>query len=195
MRTFRRICVYCGSKPGDDPLFVDAARKVGRALAEHGIGVVFGGGRVGLMGALADAALAAGGDVFGVIPHKLQEAEIAHGRLTELFVVDSMHARKMVMAQLADGFIALPGGFGTLDELFEITTWNQLGYHHKPVGLLNVGGFFDLLLRFLDHAAQRGFVRPDHRAILHAAPDLSELLGVMAQAAFPAPGRPEGPPP
>lgn len=195
MRTFRRICIYCGSAPGDDPLFAETARQVGTYLAQHGIGVVYGGGRIGLMGQVATAALAAGGEVFGVIPHKLQQAEVAHGGLTELFVVDSMHARKMIMAQLSDAFIALPGGFGTLDELFEITTWNQLGYHEKPVGILNVAGYFDLLLRFIDHAAGRGFVRPGHRAILKSGSTLPDLLAVMAAHERSSEPRPDGPPP
>ncbi|MCA9638069.1 MAG: TIGR00730 family Rossman fold protein [Myxococcales bacterium] len=185
MRSFRRICIYCGSASGDDPIFGETARAVGAALAGQGIGVVYGGGRIGLMGLVADAALDAGGEVYGVIPHKLQELEVAHGRLTELFVVDSMHARKMVMAQLADAFIALPGGFGTLDELFEVTTWTQLGYHQKPVGILNVAGYFDHLLRFVDHAASRGFIRGPHRGILHAADSIDELLAAMASATIP----------
>ena len=191
MRSFRRLCVYCGSAPGDDPLFTEAARRVGTYLAEQGIGVVYGGGRIGLMGQVADAALAAGGEVYGVIPEKLQERELAHGKLTELFVVDSMHARRMVMAQLADAFLALPGGFGTLDELFEVITWTQLGYLAKPVGLLNVAGYYDQLLRFLDHAGDRGFVRPQHRPILQSADAVEELLAAMASAKLPeaAPGR------
>lgn len=191
MRSFRRLCVYCGSASGDDPLFTEAARRVGTYLADQGIGVVYGGGRIGLMGQVADAALAAGGEVYGVIPEKLQERELAHGKLTELFVVDSMHARKMVMAQLADAFLALPGGFGTLDELFEVITWTQLGYLAKPVGLLNVAGYYDPLLRFLDHAGDRGFIRPHHRPILQSADTIEELLAAMATAELPdaAPGR------
>lgn len=185
MRSFRRICVYCGSNPGDDPLYGEAARHVGTYLAEHGIGVVYGGGRIGLMGIVADAALAAGGEVYGVIPHKLQELEVAHPGLTELFVVDSMHARKMVMAQLADAFIALPGGFGTLDELFEVTTWTQLGYHNKPVGLLNVCSYFDLLLRFLDQARDVGFIRGGHRGIMIAAATIDDLVQALGQAVMP----------
>ncbi|MEZ4454531.1 MAG: TIGR00730 family Rossman fold protein [Nannocystaceae bacterium] len=185
MRTFRRICVYCGSNPGDDPLYAEAARNVGTFLATQGIGVVYGGGRIGLMGVVAESALAAGGEVYGVIPHKLQELEVAHPGLTELFVVDSMHARKMVMAQLADAFIALPGGFGTLDELFEVTTWTQLGYHQKPVGLLNVRSYYDLLLRFLDQAREIGFIRAPHREIMISAPTIEDLLPALREATIP----------
>jgi hypothetical protein len=185
VRTFRRICIYCGSSSGNDPIYTEAAKHVGTYLAEQGIGVVYGGGRIGLMGTVADSALAAGGEVYGVIPHKLQELEVAHGKLTELFVVDSMHARRMVMAQLSDAFIALPGGFGTLDELFEVTTWTQLGYHLKPVGIVNVAGYFDGLLRYLDHAKASGFIRPPHRGILQAAPTIEDLLPALADADLP----------
>ncbi len=185
MRSFRRICIYCGSHSGDEPTYTSAAKHVGTYLAEQGIGVVYGGGRIGLMGTVADAALAAGGEVYGVIPHKLQELEVAHGKLTELFVVDSMHARKMVMAQLSDAFIALPGGFGTLDELFEVTTWTQLGYHLKPVGLVNVAGYFDGLLRYLDQAKASGFIRAPHREILQAADTIEDLLPALATAELP----------
>ena len=184
-RTFRRICIYCGSAPGRDPRFVEVARAVGDGLARRGIGIVYGGGKVGLMGAVADAALAAGGQVFGVIPQKLRDVEVGHDGLTELFVVDSMHARKMMMAQLSDAFIALPGGFGTLEELFEATTWSQLGYHSKPVGLLNAAGYFDHLLAFLDHGAEQGFIRPQHRPLLQSAPDLEGLLDALARAEIP----------
>ncbi len=184
-RTFRRICIYCGSAPGRDPRFVEVARAVGDGLARRGIGIVYGGGKVGLMGAVADAALAAGGQVFGVIPQKLRDVEVGHDGLTELFVVDSMHARKMMMAQLSDAFIALPGGFGTLEELFEATTWSQLGYHSKPVGLLNAAGYYDHLLAFLDHGADQGFIRPLHRPLLQSAPDLEGLLDALARAEIP----------
>jgi len=185
VRSFRRICIYCGSSSGNDPLYTTAARDIGTYLAHQGIGVVYGGGRIGLMGTIADAALEAGGEVFGVIPHKLQELEVAHGKLTELFVVDSMHARKMVMAQLSDAFVALPGGFGTLDELFEVTTWTQLGYHAKPVGIVNIAGYFDPLLRYLDHARDAGFIRAPHRGILQAAPTIEDLLPLLANATIP----------
>ena len=153
MRQFKRICVYCGSSGGNDPGYEEAARGVGAFLASKGIGVVYGGARVGLMGAVADGALSAGGSVIGVIPQKLQSREVAHQGLTELFVVDSMHARKTMMAYMSDGFIALPGGWGTLEEIFEVTTWSQLNYHMKPVGLLNVRGYYDKLIEFINHAA------------------------------------------
>ena len=193
-RSFRRICVFCGSASGDDPRFADAARLLGRELARRHIGLVYGGGRVGLMGQLADAALAAGGEVFGVIPQKLCDLEVGHTGLTELFVVDSMHARKMLMAQLADAFIALPGGFGTLDELFEVVTWGQLGYHHKPVGLLDVAGYFAPLLAFIDHATATGFIRPSYRPILQHAPDLDTLLERLAHVELPRYVAPPPPP-
>lgn len=189
MGRFKRIAIYCGSSAGNDPAYEEEARSVGRSLAERGIGVVFGGGRVGLMGAVADGALGAGGEVFGVIPEKLRTKELAHTGLTELFVVDSMHARKTIMAQLSDAFIALPGGFGTLEELFEVTTWAQLNYHKKPVGLLNVRGFYDRLLAFLDHAVEEGFLRPVHRPILQSAPALDELLDRLEKAEIPDLGR------
>lgn len=184
-RKFRRICIYCGSSTGHDPRHLAVARAVGRHLAGQGIGVVYGGGKIGLMGALADAALEAGGQVFGVIPQRLSDIEVGHNGLTELFVVDSMHARKMMMAQLSDAFIAMPGGFGTLEELFETVTWLQLSYHRKPVGLLNTGGYYDHLLAFLDQATGAGFVRPQHRALLPAADDITELLAVMATIELP----------
>lgn len=159
MRTFRRICIYCGSATGDDPLFAETARQVGTYLAQHGIGVVYGGGRIGLMGQVATAALAAGGEVFGVIPHKLQQAEVAHGGLTELFVVDSMHARKMIMAQLSDAFIALPGGFGTLDELFETMTLIQTGKSRARPILLFGREFWEKLISF-PHLVETGMISP-----------------------------------
>ncbi len=139
----RRVCVFCGSQTGDHPIYADAARQMGKLLAQRHLGLVYGGGNVGLMGVLADAALQAGGEVIGVIPGGLAERELAHAGLTELHVVPSMHARKVLMAEKADVFVALPGGYGTADELFEILTWRQLGLHAKPIGLLNVAGFFD----------------------------------------------------
>jgi len=184
MRTFRRICVYCGSSSGG-PQYVAAAEALGTFLAQRGIGVVYGGGRIGLMGVLADAALAAGGQVYGVIPEKLRALEVGHEGLTELFVTDSMHARKLVMAQLSDAFIAMPGGYGTLEELFEVTTWTQLNYQEKPVGLLNVGGFFDPLLAYLGHAADEGFIRPIHRDLIAHAADPATLLERLANAEIP----------
>lgn len=188
MRTFRRICVYCGSSPGR-PVYAEAARSLGTYLADQGIGLVYGGGRVGLMGILADAALAAGGEVYGVIPDKLRELELGHEGLTELFVTDSMHARKLIMAQLADAFVAMPGGYGTLEELFEVTTWTQLEYHSKPVGLLNVEGFFDPLLAYVAHAANEGFIRPLHRELIQAAPEPADLLGRLATVELPSLGK------
>lgn len=172
----RRLAVYCGSSPGIDPLFGEVAAQVGRALAERGIGIVYGGGRLGLMGIVADAALAGGGEVIGVIPDVLRDAEVAHHGCTELHIVANMHQRKAMMTDLADGFIALPGGIGTMDELFEALSWAQLGYHAKPCGLLNVGGFYDHLDAFMDKMVSTGFVRPEHRASLIEADNIGEIL-------------------
>ncbi|MBK7828500.1 TIGR00730 family Rossman fold protein [Nannocystis sp.] len=184
-RVFHRICVFCGSAHGNDPIYTAAARALGRELAERGIEIVYGGGRVGLMGELADAALAAGGRVLGVIPQRLRDLEVAHSGLHELFVVDTMHARKAMMAHLSDAFIALPGGFGTLEELFEVVTWCQIGYHQKPVGILDVAGYYAPLLRFLDHAEASGFIRDIYRPILQHADDLEALLAQLAAVALP----------
>jgi uncharacterized protein (TIGR00730 family) len=173
------VCVYCGSSPGSDPAYAAAARAVGRLLAESGRTLVYGGGHVGLMGTVADAALAAGGRVIGVIPRALEEKELAHDGLTELRVVGSMHERKAIMAALADAFLALPGGLGTLEELFETWTWSQLGLHAKPCGLLNVAGFFDPLLAFVDHMVEERFVGSDHRAMLFVGTDPGSLLHRM----------------
>lgn len=162
MSRFRRLCVYCGSSTGEDPAYRAAAFELGGYLAQCGIGLVYGGGHVGLMGAVADGALATGGEVIGVIPKSLMEKELGHGSVTELRVVGSMHERKQLMVDLSDGFIALPGGFGTLDELFETLTWLQLSFHDKPVGVLNVGGFFDGLLAFVQHMSYQGFLKPEH---------------------------------
>jgi uncharacterized protein (TIGR00730 family) len=161
-----RVCVFAGSNAGRHQAYAQEAAALGRLLASRGIGVVFGGGKVGLMGILADAAMAAGGEVIGVIPSALVSKEIAHDRLTELRVVQSMHERKAMMAELSDAFIALPGGWGTLEELFEVITWAQLGLHRKPCGLLNAGGYFDPLLTFLTHAVAEGFVREQHAGFL-----------------------------
>lgn len=160
------ICVFCGSSPGRRPEYAAAARALGALLARRGITLVYGGGHVGLMGLLADAALTAGGRVIGVIPHSLEQRELAHLRLTELRVTGSMHERKALMADLADGFIALPGGIGTFEEFLEILTWAQLGIHAKPCGLLNVAGFYDPLVGLLDHAVAERFLRPEHRAMM-----------------------------
>jgi uncharacterized protein (TIGR00730 family) len=175
-----RICVFCGASPGNEPRYVAAARDVGEGLATRGIGLVYGGGRVGLMGAVADAALAAGGEVVGVIPRGLQLRELAHEGLTTLHVVGSMHERKARMAELAEGFVALPGGMGTLEELAEILTWAQLGLHARPCGLLDVAGYYDPLVAFLDRAVAEGFVRPDHRRLLVVAQDPDALLDAFA---------------
>lgn len=175
----RAVCVFCGSNPGGRPEYLAAAAGLGRLLAGRGITVVYGGARVGTMGALADAALAAGGQVTGVIPEQLVAAEVAHDGLTTLHVVSSMHERKALMAELSDAFIALPGGLGTLEEFAEVTTWAQLGLHAKPTGLLNVLGYYDLLLSFLDHAAAERFLRPEHRALVLAGPGPDGLLAAM----------------
>lgn len=193
-RVFRRICVFCGSSSGNDPVFVEAARDLGRSLAERGLELVYGGGRVGLMGQLADAALAAGGRVHGVIPQRLCDLEVAHQGLSELFVVDTMHARKAMMARLSDAFIALPGGFGTLEELFEVVTWAQIGYHQKPVGILDVAGYYAPLLQFIDHAQATGFVRDVYRPILQHADNLDDLLAQLATVVLPRFVAPPPPP-
>lgn len=179
-RVFRSVAVFCGSSDHARPSHFEAARAVGRGLAERGIRLIYGGGRVGLMGAIADAALAAGGQVVGVIPEKLQGLEVGHRGLTELHVVADMHSRKELMARLSEAFIALPGGFGTLDEIFEATTWTQLNYHLKPVGLLNVDGFYDALVAFLSRAAADGFIRPQHQDLLQVDARLEGLLDRLA---------------
>lgn len=170
------MCVFCGSSSGDRPVFLEAARHLGATLAQRGYGLVYGGARVGLMGAVADAVLQAGGDVVGVIPQALAAKEIAHDGLTELVVVDSMHQRKAEMAARADGFIALPGGMGTLEELFEVLTWAQLGIHRKPCGVLDVDGYYGALLGFLDAAVERGFLRSRHRQLLQVSTSAEALL-------------------
>ncbi|HKY81153.1 MAG TPA: TIGR00730 family Rossman fold protein [Sphingobium sp.] len=176
----RRLAVYCGSAMPDDARYAEAARHVGRSLAERGIGLVYGGGRLGLMGAVADAALAAGGEVIGVIPDALVGAEVAHRGCTELHVVQTMHQRKALFTDLSDGFVTLPGGVGTMDELWEAMSWAQLGYHAKPVGLLNVGGFYDQLIAFHQHMIDAGFIRPQHAGILIHADSIEVLLGRLA---------------
>ena len=181
----KTVCVYCGANPGADPAFLSAASMLGSLLALQRRGLVYGGGRVGLMGAIADAALGAGGRVVGIIPRDLMEREIGHSGLTELQVVDSMHQRKMLMADLADGFVALPGGIGTLEEFFEIWTWSQLGLVRKPLGVLNVAGFFDPLLVFLDQLVAQGFVSAESRAFLCVDDDAERLLERMATQPLP----------
>ncbi len=179
----KRICLFCGSSPRVRNGYLSLARDFGSTVAERGIELVYGGGRTGLMGAAADGALGAGGRVIGVIPYSLAEQEVAHGGLSELILVTSMHERKARMAELSDGFAALPGGLGTLDEWFEIWTWAQLGYHHKPIGLLNFEGFFDPLLGFLDHMVTEGFVRPEHRAMAVVEREVETLIDRLASAA------------
>jgi uncharacterized protein (TIGR00730 family) len=171
--------VFCGSSTGRDPAFAAAARELGAAIASQGRTLIYGGGRVGLMGLVADAALAGGAPAIGVIPEALAAREVAHLGLTELHVVPSMHARKALMADLADAFVALPGGFGTLDELFEIVTWAQLGLHARPIGLLDVGGYFDPLLAFADRAVAEAFVRPEHRRLLVVEKSVENLLEAL----------------
>jgi uncharacterized protein (TIGR00730 family) len=172
----QRICVFCGSRAGARAEYADRARGLGELLAREKIGLVYGGGHIGLMGAIADAVLAAGGEVIGVIPKSLVDRELAHLQLTELRVVSSMHARKAEMEKLSDAFVSLPGAFGTADEMFEILTWAQLGLHRKPIGLLNVAGFFDPLLAWLDHAVAEGFLKEKHRRLLIADAAAESLL-------------------
>ncbi|MBB5684670.1 TIGR00730 family Rossman fold protein [Sphingobium boeckii] len=176
----RRIAIYCGSATPADPVYMESARAIGRSLAERGIGLVYGGGRLGLMGAVADGALAAGGEVIGVIPVALRDAEVAHLGCTKLHIVETMHERKARFTDLSDGFIAIPGGVGTMDELWEAVSWAQLGYHAKPVGLLNVAGYYDHLIAFVETMAATGFVRPQHREILLVDDQLDGLLAKMA---------------
>jgi len=195
MRKMKRICVYCGSSPGSDPGHRAAAVNLGTLLATRGIGVVYGGGNIGLMGAVADAALSAGGEVIGVIPSALMDKELGHRGVTKLHVVASMHERKQLMADLSDGFITLPGGIGTLEELFETFTWLQLGFHDKPVGMLNVGGFYDHLLAFLHHATAQKFMRDSHLASLLVEGDAVALLPRMAEFRAPPPAKWEVHPP
>lgn len=181
-----RLCVYCGSNRGSDPAFVEAAVAMGQALAARGVGLVYGGGHVGMMGTLADAVLGAGGEVIGVITEQLVDAEVAHRGVTRLEVVADMHQRKARFEQLADGFVALPGGFGTLEELFEMLTWNQLGLVRKPVVLLDVAGFWGPLLAWVDHAVAAGFVRAEHGALAQRATTVDEAID-RALAPVPAP--------
>ena len=176
----KALAVYCGSATPADPVYIEAARHVGRTLAERGITVVYGGGRLGLMGAVADSALAAGGKVIGVIPEALVDAEVAHQGCTELRVVKNMHERKALFTDLSDGFVNLPGGVGTMDEMWEAVSWSQLGYHSKPVGILNVAGYYDHLIAFNAHMANVGFVRAAHKGILIVADGIEALLETMA---------------
>jgi len=180
--TLKRVCVYCGSSSGDDPAYAGAARELGALLAQRGLGLVYGGGRVGLMGTIADAVLAAGGNVIGVIPEMLVKMEVAHLGLADLRVVGSMHERKALMVELADAFIALPGGFGTLEEFSEVLTWAQLGLHRKPQGLLNIAGYYDPLLAFFDRAVAANFIRLAHRGLVISETDPARLLDLLAAA-------------
>lgn len=182
----KTVCVFCGSARGERGSYAEAARLLGQTLARRGLRVVFGGGQVGLMGVLADAMLQAGGEAVGVMPKALLEKEIGHQSLTELHVVSTMHERKALMADLSDGFIALPGGYGTFEELLEVLTWAQLSLHEKPCGLLNVEGFYDPLLSLFDHAVGQGFVRGDHRALALTAEDPERLLDLMQSHAPPS---------
>jgi hypothetical protein len=175
----KHICVFCGSYSGEDREYRAAAEAVGRGIVQRKMGLVYGGGHVGLMGMVADAAMAAGGPVVGVIPSALAQKELAHKGLTELIEVRTMHERKALMADRADAFLALPGGFGTMDELFEIITWAQLGFHRKPIALLNVKGFFDPLLAFIDHLAEEGFIKPEHRQVLLVGTRPDALLDTL----------------
>jgi len=175
----KRICVFCGSSSGSDRVYLETAAKVGEFLVANSIELVFGGGRVGLMGRIADTVMAKGGRAIGVIPAALDKKEIAHRGLTELHIVDSMHERKAMMAELSDGFIALPGGFGTFEEFCEIVTWAQLGIHQKPCALLNVNGFYDHMITMFDHSTRQGFIRDEHRGIVLVESDIESLFDLM----------------
>ncbi|MGH6629519.1 MAG: TIGR00730 family Rossman fold protein [Burkholderiales bacterium] len=181
----RSVCVFCGSNTGAGEAYAGAARKLARAIVGRRLRRVYGGGSIGLMGVLGEAALAAGGQVIGVTPRRLVEREVVHAGLTELRVVETMHERKALMAELSDGFIALPGGLGTLDELFEMLTWTQLGIHRKPCALLDVDGYFGKLAAFLDHAVEQRFVKAEHRSMLIAERDPEALLDRLASARLP----------
>ncbi|MCU0537871.1 MAG: TIGR00730 family Rossman fold protein [Hydrococcus sp. Prado102] len=176
----KRVCVFCGSSMGSRPAYKLAAQAMGEALARRGLGLVYGGGNVGLMGVVADAVLAAGGEAIGVIPDFLVAKEIAHSGLSKLHVVGSMHDRKALMAELSDGFIAMPGGYGTLEEFCEVLTWSQLGLHQKPHGLLNIEGYYDPFLRLFDHALAEQFLKQIHRSLVIEASDPNSLLDLLA---------------
>lgn len=182
----KRICVFCGSSIGANPEFEHAAREMGRVLVSRGIGLVYGGGNVGLMGVIADTVLDAGGEVIGVIPAALADREVAHTGLTDLRIVDSMHTRKAMMADLSDAFIAMPGGVGTFEEFFEVVTWTQLGLHRKPCGLLNVAQFYTPLVAFIDRTVSDGFIRPAHRAAIVVDSDPLRLLHELETVELPA---------
>lgn len=181
----KRICVYCGSSFGNDPVYLKYAQELGKDLICRGIGLVYGGGIPGLMGAIADAAIKAGGEVIGVIPQSLLDKELGHKGLTQLHVVRNMHERKALMAELSDAFIAMPGGLGTFEEIFEAVSWGQLGIHKKPCGLLNVNGFYDPLLEFLNRATSDGFIYPEHRAMLLSDPEPEKLIDKILSFEYP----------
>lgn len=187
--TFKRLCVFCGSRPGRNSAYAAAAEALGRSFAERGIELVFGGGKVGLMGVAADACMAAGGSAIGVIPQALVEWEVGHNGLTRLEVVDSMHTRKARMAELADGFIAMPGGLGTFEELFEILTWAQLGFHRKPIGLLNVAGYYAPLVNMMQACVEEAFMPPENAGLLLTADTIDDLLHTMGAYQAPASSR------
>jgi len=184
-KKFLSVCVYCGSSKGSIPVYADAAKSLGRALVKHNLSLVYGGGHVGLMGIVADAVLEAGGEVTGVIPKALMDTEVGHDRLTRLLVVKDMHERKALMAEHADGFIAMPGGIGTLEELFETLTWAQLGFHEKPIGLLNVAGFYDPLIEFLRHQTSQGFLRAEHKDLLLVETEPDPLIEQLKNFTMP----------
>lgn len=187
--SMRRVCVFCGSRVGARPVYLEAARDLGHALVERGYGLVYGGASVGLMGAIADAVLEGGGEVIGVIPRALVERELSHPGLHELHVVETMHARKALMAAKSDAFIAMPGGFGTFEELFEVVTWGQIGIHRKPMGLLDVAGYFDALMAMVDRAVEEGFVPETHRDLVCMDPDPQGLLERLGHYRLPELGR------
>jgi len=181
MQNIRRLCVYCGSSGAVDERYREAAKELGAGLATAGVGLVYGGGRVGLMGLLADAVLVAGGEVTGIIPSRLRDAELAHTGVTELVVVDSMHDRKRLMAEKADAFAILPGGIGTLDEFFEIVSWRQLSLHDKPILLVDIGDYWAPLRALLDHIVVNGFARPQTRGFVHVVPSVSALMAALSK--------------
>ncbi|MBK7723874.1 MAG: TIGR00730 family Rossman fold protein [Dehalococcoidia bacterium] len=179
----KRVCVFAGSSPGNDPRFLDAARELGAAIAQRGVALVYGGANVGLMGAMANAVLEGGGHVIGVIPRHLLDFEVAHTGIPDLRIVESMHDRKALMAELSDAFVALPGGFGTLEETFEVLTWRQLGLHQKPVVILNAGGYFDALVAFLEHMVKRRLLSPENHALLSVETSIEEMFAALEREA------------
>ena len=179
----KRVCVFAGSSPGNDPRFLEAARELGAAIAQRGVELVYGGANVGLMGAMANAVLEGGGHVIGVIPRHLLDFEVAHTGIPDLRIVESMHDRKALMAELSDAFVALPGGFGTLEETFEVLTWRQLGLHQKPVVILNAGGYFDALVAFLEHMVKRRLLSPENHALLSVETSIEEMFAALEREA------------